>query len=123
MPREIPPTLRAATALVALQGLALLGVGVFLAVRGFGPDTADRGRAELGAVLAVAGGALFLLLSRGLLARRRWARSPTVVLELLSLPVGYGLVQGDQPGYGVPLLGVALAALVLLAVSGALRPD
>lgn len=122
MPREILATPRAVAALVAMQGFALVGIGFFLAVRGFGPDTANRGSAELGALLAVAGGVLFVLLAGGLLARRRWARSPTVVLELLSLPVGYGLLQSDQPGYGVPVVLLAVAALVLLTLSGALRP-
>ncbi|MGZ4194682.1 MAG: hypothetical protein ACXVRW_19765, partial [Solirubrobacteraceae bacterium] len=52
--------------------------------------------------------------------RRKWATSPLVVVELLSIPVAVSLLQASQPGYGVPLLVSALLALVLVAASGML---
>jgi hypothetical protein len=115
--------LRAAAALIATQGLAAAAAGVFLAVRGLGGDAGDIGRAELGAVLAFAGGVLLVVLAKAQLGRRRWARGPTIVLELLCLPVGWGLLQGHRPDAGVPLMVVAVAVLVLLAVGGAFAPE
>jgi peptidoglycan/LPS O-acetylase OafA/YrhL len=104
---------------VATQGLLLVALGVFLVVRGFGADTTSRGRAETGGLFAVLGGAGFMLLARGVLARRQWARSPTLVCEFLSLPVAYGLLQGHKYAYGVPLAASGLAGLVLLVAASA----
>jgi hypothetical protein len=108
-----------ATALVATESLVMIGLGVLLFVRGFGGDTDDLWRAELGAVMAFASGAASCLLARGLVSRRPWARSPTVLVQLLCLPVAVGLLQGGMYGYGVPLVVVPVAVLVLLGISGA----
>lgn len=108
---------RAAAALVAVEGLLLVALGVFLAVRGFGADTDNRARAEIGGAFAVLGGAALGMLARALLARRRWARSPSIVTQVLCVPVAIGLLQGHKVAYGLPLLVVALAALLALIAS------
>ncbi len=100
------------------QGLLLIGLGIFLVVRGFGPDASSRGRAEIGGVLAALAGVGLITLARAVVARRQWARSPTFVCEFLVLPVAFGLLQGHRWGYGLPLAGSALAAMVLLVVAG-----
>jgi hypothetical protein len=109
-------------ALVVTEGLVMIGLGGLQFVRGFGGDIDDRWRAELGAAMAFVFGAAACLLARALVFRRQWARSPTVLMQLLCLPVAVGLVQGGMYGYGVPLLVVPAAILILLGVSGAFRP-
>lgn len=110
------PARRIAAGLIAAQGLVLIGLGIFLVVRGFGHDASSRGRAETGGVIAALAGGVLIMLARAVLARRPWARSPTLVCEFLVLPVSYGLLQGHRYGYGLPLAVSALAAMVLLVV-------
>src|SRR6266568_97665 len=81
----IPTQLRAASAVVVVQALALLGAVVLVSC------------------------------ARGLLAQRPAARTPVVVLELLALPVSYSLgFQAGLLAYGVPIMFSALAVLYLL---------
>jgi len=115
-PRVPPATLRAAAALVGLQALALAGIAVFFVVELAVATTADVTRAVVTAVLAVAAAAGLGLVARGLARRRRWARAPALVTNMLVLPVGYDLVRGDRASVGGPLLAWALAVLVLLFV-------
>jgi hypothetical protein len=117
--RAAPRVLVAAAVLLAAQGLVLVGLGVFQAVRGFGGGIDDVGRAEFGGVLAVLAGLVVLLLARSLLVDRSASRSPIVVIELLCLPVGWALSGEGHYEFGVPLLAVAVAILVLLGVAGA----
>jgi hypothetical protein len=104
------PVARAAL-LVAVEGLALVVLGVAYGTAGLLGDPFDRTATLLQAGIAVVGGGLVLLVARGLAEVRGWARSPAVVVQLLALPVGYGLVQGRVWVAAVPVL--LLAALVL----------
>ncbi|WP_322778544.1 hypothetical protein [Frankia sp. Cas4] len=117
-----PPALPVAVALLGGEGLLLGGLGVFLIVRGFGADTDDRGRAELGGLFAVVAAVGLCLLGRALLARRWWARSPVVVVQLLCLPVAVSLLQGGRYGEGIPLLAVPVAILTLVGLAGGYQP-
>jgi hypothetical protein len=112
----------AASALVALESLFLIGLGVLQLVRGFGSDIDDPLRAEVGAALGLFGGGCLAMAARALAAGRRWARSPVLVTQLLSLPVAVALIQNDLIGYGVPLAATAGAVIVLLAASAVHQP-
>ena len=90
---RVSPVARAAL-LVALEGLALLLLGLVYGGAGVVGDPFDRTATLLEAGMAVLAGVLVLLVARGLGEVRGWARSPAVVVQLLALPVGYGLVQG-----------------------------
>jgi len=57
-------------------------------------------------------------------ARQALGRAPALVVQLLVLPVAFGLLQGDRAYVGVPLVVWALAVLALLftpAVAAALE--
>ena len=111
----MPRTLRAAAALVGLETLGLLAATVFFAVEIVVADADDRTRAATATVLTLLGTVGLALVTRGLVQRRRWARAPGLVTNLLVLPVAYDLVRGGRY-VGVPLLVLALAVLVLLFV-------
>lgn len=49
---------------------------------------------------------------RGLVRRRRWARSPAVLVQLIALPVAYNAFGDGAWWFGVPLLACAVAGLV-----------
>jgi hypothetical protein len=112
---EPPGPVRLAALVAAVEGAALLGLGLFYAVKTALDRPDSYGRALFGVLFALAGGAVLLLLARGLLRLGGWARSPVVVLQILALPVGYSLAfQAGLPGYGGPILLLAVAELYLL---------
>lgn len=101
-------------ALVALQGVALLGFAAFSALALVRSQASEpRGATSVLGLSAAAGGAL-LLVARGLRRSRRWSRSPAVLTQLILLPVALSLVRSERWYVGAPLLGWAAATLVLL---------
>ena len=106
---------RVAGLLLAVEGVALTGVGVAYAVAGALGHPEDRFATVLAGAFAALAGVLVLLLARAVAATRLWARSPAVVLQLLALPVGIGLVQGQVWLAAVVVLGLAGAVLYQLA--------
>ena len=115
LPAAPPQSVRWAALVVAVEGAALLVAGFVYAGAGLVGRPESRVREELAAALAVATGALVLVLARGLRGCRPWSRSPVVVLQLLVIPVGLGLIQGGIYPVGVPM--VALGAAVLYALA------
>ena len=111
---------RALVALVAAQGAGLLSASVFLFVGGATGGAYDPGSARLGAAMALLGAVALGTLAWAVWRRRKWATSPLVVVEVLSIPVAVSLLQAAQPGYGVPLLVSAVLVLALVAASGML---
>ena len=119
-----PTPLVVLAALVAAQGVGLAGLAVFFLVELAVSTPLSVTRAVTAALLTLLAGLGLLAVARGLHRRRRWARAPALVTQLLVLPVGAGLVQGGRWYVGVPLIGWALGVLVLLftpAVSDALE--
>lgn len=107
-------TLRWAVRVVLLQAVALAGLTALLA---YSDATAQV--TTLRMALSVTGYALLmtvLLASVGVnLARHRaWARGPAIVLELLQVPIGYGMLTGGAAAIGAPVLLASLAGAGLL---------
>ena len=112
------PVSRAAL-LVAVEGLALTVLGLAYGTAGVLGEPFDRTATLLEAAFTVLVGGLVLLVARGLWQVRGWARTPAVVVQLLALPVGAGLVQGQVWVAAVPVLGLAAAVLYHLATAEA----
>jgi hypothetical protein len=110
-------------ALLALEGVALMAAGIWLGVRSLSDDVSDRAGGETGAAVALIAGVALLFLARAVSQRRGWARSPVLVLQILFLPVGWGLLQSGKPLYGVPVVLVPLVTLGVLGAARALTPD
>ena len=114
-PRRRSTSRALAAAVCLLQALALVGFAGFYLV-----ELVAGGASDAGAVAMSL--ALFLVVAAGLayLARRWWTGSgavttPTVVWNILLVPVVVGLVQSGQL-----VLAVVLAVVVLLAIVAAL---
>lgn len=110
-----PPTVRGAGLLVTLQGVAGLGFAVAVLIRAFGgnstPGTNLYGEA---AYFAVLGGGV-LACGIGLLLGKTWARTPSVVVEIILLGVAwYAIGPSSRPELGVPVAGLAVLVIVLL---------
>ena len=60
--------------------------------------------------------AAFAFVGISLARRKRWARGPAIVIELLQVPIGYTMLTNGLPAVGAPVLILGLlGAGVLLA--------
>jgi hypothetical protein len=112
---QAPRPLLIACVILGLEILGLLVVAGFAVGQAGSAAHHDVLRGLLGGAFALLGAAAIALCVRGLLRLRPAARTPVVVLQLLTLPIGYTIAfQAGHPGYGGPILLAALAVLYLL---------
>lgn len=107
---KVPPAVRAAGALTALQGLAGVAFAVALVVRSFSAEKSGEvlGEAAYFAVLAAG----VLAAGVGLLIGRHWGRTPAIVVQLLLLGVAW-YMYGPS---GRQLWGALLGAYVVITL-------
>lgn len=109
-----PPTLLVVLAVAALEALAVLAYTAGIALSGLqNPDSVAAPAVEVIIYLLFAIG--IGLVVKGLWQRRRWARTPFVVVQLFALVTGWTLLQGDGDGthvFGWVVLGLAVVGLV-----------
>jgi hypothetical protein len=115
------PVSRLAGLLVGVQGAVVLAAAVFWLVEAFVSDATSVLNVVMSVLLFTLMGAGLVLVARGLVSRRRWARAPAVTWEVICLPVAYGLFQSGRWYVGLPLAVVAL--LVLVGVLGSSAAD
>lgn len=127
--------LRAATAIAALEALALIAYTVFLLVEALrlgttGPEEVSNVPALVTEIVVFAAfGAGLAWLTRGLWLRRAWARTPFLVAQIFGLVVGIPLLQaegGVERAVGAAVVACALVGAVLVftpAVSAELNGD
>lgn len=101
--------------LLAVQGVALVVLGVVYAVVSATGRPENQLGAELAAAVLVVLGVVVLLLARATAAGRTWPRTPAVVVNVIALPVGLGLLQGHLYVAGVVVLLPAVTLLWLVA--------
>jgi hypothetical protein len=114
---------RLAGVLVGIQGLLALGFAVALVVRA---STVDGAGLLVRDIVGEAGyfvviGAALAAVGLGLVAGRRWARTPAIVTQLLLLPVVYTLIGPSQQLLLGIVAGVYVVATFLLLISEASR--
>jgi len=97
-----------------VEGFGLVGAGGFIAIETAVSRPADVANALAVAMIAAGTGVLLAWLARALARLRGWARTPTVVLQVLFLTVGVPLVAGGQAMFGLPVLVLAGTVLYLL---------
>jgi hypothetical protein len=120
---QTPRQVRLAGGLVGVQGLLALGFAVVLVV---GALTAQGTGLPVRDVIGEAGyfvvvGAALVAVGLGLVAGRRWARTPAIVTQLLLLPVVYTLIgPSHQLLLGI-VAGVFVVGTFLLLISEASR--
>lgn len=106
--------LRWALRVLAVETAAIAGLLVYLIyVDLTAPAESLSGAIGVTLYLAVLA-ALLAFLTWSLWRRRRWARGPAVVLNLLLLPIGYSLVAGGSAWIGLPVIVAGLAGAGLL---------
>ncbi|TDW66786.1 hypothetical protein [Kribbella pratensis] len=105
----VPRPLKLAAAVVALEGLALivLGIGEGLTIHG---DRLVLGLTTAGFFLVY--GVALGFVARGLWRAVRWSRGPTVFTQLIQLLVAYSFWGGSTKAVAVALAVAALAVLI-----------
>ncbi len=104
-----------AATLVRLEALFLAGLAIYLAIR-----TATSKVEELDAILAeiiflsIASTGLFFA-GKGFIAKRNFARAPTVLANLIAIGVAYYMIDGERD-----LLGIGLGSFALVTLLAAL---
>ena len=104
-----------AATLVRLEALFLAGLASYLAIR-----TATSKVEELDAILAeiiflsIASVGLFFA-GKGFIAKRNFARAPTVLANLIAIGVAYYMIDGERD-----LLGIGLGSFALITLLAAL---
>ncbi|MET9248590.1 hypothetical protein [Nonomuraea sp. NPDC003709] len=110
-----PVTLVIAAAIVALEGLVALSLGIYVAVETLvsTPDNLTTAIAESAFGVLVGAGLLWVAWG-GLFRMERWGRSPGVLTQIFMVPISVTLIQSGQPQLGIPLIVIAVAGLATL---------
>jgi hypothetical protein len=108
------PLVRRLALLLALEGVALVLLGLGYGLVGLSSD-ADTLPIELAAGAAVAAGALLLVLARATDRLRPWSRSPAVVLNVFPFPLALSLLQAGIWWVALPMVLLAGTVLYLYA--------
>ncbi|MGH3647811.1 MAG: hypothetical protein ACRDTM_11640 [Micromonosporaceae bacterium] len=115
--RVLPVTLKWAVALLALETLVVVGLTVFLGYEDLVGAAENQGLATFMTWYAGAYAAGFAVATWGLARRKRWSRTPALVLNLFLVPVGWFMIQEGLWWAGVPIIGYALLVAWLLLVA------
>ncbi len=121
---SLPPRPLVALAAIALvEGLALIGYGLFDLVEAVrlgatGPQDVSNGPAiVLLIVITLLFGAGLLLVARGWWRARRWARAPFLLAQIIGVLIGYELAQSAGPverSAGIVVALLAILGIVLV---------
>ncbi|MFI0859780.1 hypothetical protein ACH4RA_05785 [Streptomyces smyrnaeus] len=111
-----PRRVVAAAVVTGAEGLVVAGFGLISLVLLITGRPDDMVQAATLAVTVLALSVLPLAAARGLWLRRRWSRGPSMIVQLLALPVAWQMAQN---GGGLLVAAVALA-LAAVAVLGCL---
>ncbi|MEU2791397.1 hypothetical protein [Streptomyces sp. NPDC007100] len=111
-----PVRLGVAAVLTAVEGVALAALGISMLVVGLTGSPDSPRQAETGGLTVLALAVLPLIAARGLWLRRRWSRGPSLITQIVALPVAWTLVNGGGAliAGGIGLAVVALVVLALL---------
>jgi hypothetical protein len=106
-----PITLSAAAAIEAVEGAAVLAVGLFVGIEAIIGSPNDLASAVVLALMAVAAGIGIIAVGRGLWQTRRWARAPALLTQIFAVIAAISMIQSRRQAVG--------AVLIVLAVAGA----
>ena len=102
---------RLAAALTGVQAVALAGFAVYYVVELVLGEGSDATRVLMSALLIFVAAVVLGVLARGWLGVAAWPRTPTIVWNVILLPVGISLIQGDRVLIGWVVIAVALVVV------------
>ncbi|MFE7610006.1 hypothetical protein [Streptomyces celluloflavus] len=110
-----PARLSAAAVLTGVEGVALAALGVYMLIMGLAGSPDSPQQAEMGGLTVLALAALPLVAARGLWLRRRWSRGPSLITQIVALPVAWTLIKGGGALIAAGA-GLGVAAILVLAL-------
>ncbi|OFE14626.1 hypothetical protein BA895_09750 [Humibacillus sp. DSM 29435] len=119
LPRDLRSH-RVSAALAAFEGVALLGFAGFYGYEIASGATDDATRGVSSGVLILVFALFLLAMARGWARLADWPRTPTLLWNLLLLPVAWSLFQS---GRTLVALGVAVVAVVSVVAALGARPN
>ncbi len=109
-----PPPVVASAVLLCLEALGVIVLAAIVVVSGLG-NSASTGQLLAQAAYYVVLAAAMAMCGVALLQGRRWGRTPTIVVQIILLAVGYWMaVPSGRPGWGIALIVVSLVTGGLL---------
>jgi len=115
-----PAGLLLCAAVAALEALAVLAYTIGILVSGAqNPSSIAAPFVEVVIYLLFVLG--IVLVARGLWQRRRWARTPFIVVQLFGLVIAYTLLSGD--GDGIHVLGVVVGLISVAGIVAVFMPS
>jgi peptidoglycan/LPS O-acetylase OafA/YrhL len=109
--------------LTLLEALVVLGFAVFYVYEMVTGATDDLTRAATSGALILVFGLALLALARGWGRAAQWARTPTVLWNVLLLPVAWSLRESDRTDVAVAVGLVAVASIVAALASPGRRDE
>ncbi|WBB63204.1 hypothetical protein O7599_12020 [Streptomyces sp. WMMC500] len=115
-----PPRVAVAAVLTAVEGLVIAALGGYELVLGiFGEPDSTR-QAVFGGLTVLALAALPLAAAHGLWRQRRWSRGPSMITQILALPVSVAMASAG--GVTLPL-GLVLGVVAVVTLVCVLSPS
>lgn len=112
-----PVTLRWAVGLLGLETAIVVAATGYLVYTDLVGAAQNQGLATFVTWYAGAYAVGFGFATWGLARRRRWARTPALVLNLFGVPIGWFMVQGGQWWLGLPVMGYSVLVAYLLVAA------
>jgi hypothetical protein len=109
-----PVTLSAAAAIEALEGIAVLAVGLYVGTEAIAGSPHNRTGAVVLALITVATGAGLVAVGRGLWQVRRWGRAPALLTQIFAVIAAVSMIQSRRHALGAVLIVVAVAGAATL---------
>jgi hypothetical protein len=109
-----PITLSAAAAVEALEGIALVAVGLYVGVEAVAGSPNDLTSAVVLALMAIAAGVGIVAVGRGLWQTRRWGRAPALLTQIFAVIAAISMIQSRRQAVGVVLIALAVAGAATL---------
>ncbi|AUH40709.1 hypothetical protein [Streptomyces sp. CMB-StM0423] len=109
-----PPRVTVAAVLTAVEGIVIAALGGYELVLGIVGEPDSTRQAVFGGLTVLALAVLPLAAAHGLWRQRRWSRGPSMITQILALPVAFAMVStgGTMLALGLALGAVAVGALV-----------
>ena len=109
--------------LTFLEALVVLGFAGFYVYEMVTGATDDLTRAATSGALILVFGLALLALSRAWARASQWARTPTVLWNVLLLPVAWSLHESDRDAVALGVAAVAVASIVAAVASPGRRDE
>ncbi|MFM6848549.1 MAG: hypothetical protein ACKOVB_05545 [Terrabacter sp.] len=121
--RQVGRSHRAAAVLTLVEALVVLGFAVFYVYEMVTGATDDLTRAATSGALILVFGLALLALARAWSRASQWARTPTVLWNVLLLPVAWSLHESGRDAVALGVAAVALASIGAALASPGRRDD